>query len=201
MSKQTAPTLVTFSMLIILMSIVILVGNLKTKDEISVPSITNKGSLIQEEKNNITEKTVLTVLENSLNQLESQKNMAGNEYATYISQLENYFKNSNVNLEESELTEVANKIAQLLALMKLEQKNDFTKMSFDGRELALRISSEIYHICGLKLSVSTQGNIMEVQDSSGKIIYETEKNAQQPEFQWNTLIISVTFIFYYCLSI
>ena len=199
MLKRTAPVLISIGMLIITISILILTGSLKTKDEIGVPIITNTGTVSQEDNINTTEKTILTILENSLNQAGSQKNMAGNEYATYINQLDHYFKNPNVNLERTKLTEVTNKVSQLIALMKLEQESDFTKMSFDGRELALRLSSEIYTICGLKLSFGSLGNIMEVDDLSGKVIYENDKTAQQPKFQWNALLLSVGFIFFLLL--
>ena len=199
MLKQTAPALISIGMLIITVSILILTGSLKTKDEIGVPIITNTGTVSQEDNINTTEKTILTILENSLNQAGSEENMAGNEYTTYINQLDNYFKKPNVNLEKTKLTEVTDKVSQLIALMKLEQESDFTKMSFDGRELALRLSSEIYNICGLKLSFGSLGNIMEVEELSGKIIYENEKTAQQPEFQWNTLLLSVAFAFFLLL--
>ncbi|WMJ85791.1 hypothetical protein [Anaerocolumna sp. MB42-C2] len=199
MLKQTAPALISIGMLIITLSMLIVAGRLKTKDETGVPMMTNTGTVSQEENINTTEKTILTVLENSFSQAGGQKNMAGNEYDTYIKQLDHYFKNPDVNLAKTKLTEVTNKVSQLIALMKLEQESDFTKMSFDGRELALRLSSEIYNICGLKLSFGTQGNIMEVEDLSGKIVYENEKTAQQPEFQWNALLLSVGFIFFLLL--
>lgn len=204
MCKHYAPPLISLCILIFTVCIALLAGSINTKEEMAIPAIADNFELTEDEKLNEAEILILNVLDSAGAEVKIKRTAGTEEYNTYKNQLKSYFERDNVNVKDSITQDIVNKIIQLNAIMDMENEFDINKMSLDGRELAIRLSQEIYDMCGLKLSYNMQGEIIRITDKTGKDTFFKNSAYGKAEFQGEVLAVTVAailFLILLCISI
>lgn len=111
-------------------------------------------------------------------------------YYIYINYLKNHLYNDAVKLKPWQYEQVKDKVAELVNVMKLEAETDFTKMSLDGKAVAINIAKEIYEICGLEIDFNRKGDIESIYDQTGNMIMY--RNDRLIDYQFNMLFLIIT---------
>ncbi len=194
MSKRITLSLLFVCMLLLMVCIEAAAGSSDTKDEISISAISGNMEILKDDELNESEKIILNMLTGNVQIKDTRQFAEDNEYAVYIKYLHNYLGSPGVTLSSSKAYEVLNKIIELNAIMDIEQEISFSKMSVDGKELAINLSKEIYDVCGLKLTYDIQGNINQIIDKSGRFIYLSEITVQDAGIRLDALMITLAVI-------
>lgn len=143
----------------------------------------------------ISESMLLTALVDDKQVYGSPLMEDNSTYSIFISQLIHYVgtKGSGATFSGSELLE--EKITQLISIMNIEKESDFTKMSLDGRAVAIDIAKQIYEICGLRLITSLEGEIVRILDEAGNVLFNNISSAPSYNFQPLVLVLTFAVIF------
>lgn len=197
MQKQYTPPLILLCIFILIICSSLLAGSLNTKAKLAVPAVSENAQLSKDKELNEAEQTILNALANY--RLPAGKaNVNGkDEFDTYQSILKTHLSRTGVDMNRTASREALKKIIQLAAIINMEQKDDFHSMSLDGRELAVRVSREIYDICGLKLICSLQGDIIRVEDYQGNSLYYEPSSTGTQKFKVNVFVITISVILFF----
>ena len=197
MQKQNMPPLILLCIFIMIICSSLLAGSLNTKAKLAVPAVSENTQLLNDKELNESEQLVLNALVNYRLPAGKEKENSKNEFDTYQNILKSYFSRTGVDMNRTASGEALKKIIQLAAIINMEQKEDFHSMSLDGRELAVRVSKEIYDICGLKLTCSLQGDIIRVEDYQGNSLYYELSSTGTHEFKVNVFVITISVILFF----
>jgi len=74
-------------------------------------------------------------------------------------------------LEQNKLQLLQSKSSVLRELIGSEKESDFHGMSLEGRKLIIYIIREIFNIYDYKFNINTYGEIVEIVDQSGSVVY------------------------------
>lgn len=160
-------------------------------EKINIPVQTNSYGLFETDEFNTSERAVLTLLHNGIEETHIQNVQEDTIPTTYFKYLEEYLGSSGVDLSASKVTEVEAQIQNLNEIMNLEKESDFKKMSLDGRGMAIFLSQQIYELCGLTLTYSILGDIEQITETSGQVIYQKENPIRQAGLHINALVITL----------
>lgn len=142
----------------------------------------------------ITESILLSALVENKQVFGSPLEEDNGTFSIFISQLIHYVgtKGSGVTISGSELLE--EKIIELISIMNIEKESDFTKMSLDGRAVAIDIATQIYELCGLRLITSMEGRIEKILDDTGNVLFTNINSKPSYNFQPTVLVITFAVI-------
>ena len=190
MNKRILSTLISICILFLIVCIEARTGSLSINDEISIPVQSNILGVYNDSELNENEKIVLDLLTgiNLGNRPLIEKNP---DYKLYVEYLKAKFSTSEIDLSVSEADQIIDKIIDMNKIMNLEHEGSINNMSLDGRELSIKLSEQIYGLCGLDLIYDVQGNINLISEQSGDIIYINENYNRQKGFQINALMITL----------
>lgn len=140
------------------------------------------------------EKAVLSKLYTEIVFSDWQQDHTVNTYLIYLMNLKNYFMKEGIDLAQEQSDLVISKIENIQQIFSLEGKSDIGNMSMDGRGIAIDLFEQIYKICGLKIDANMTGEIEEIQDQTGNVIYQRQTTNISEEFQVYALISTLTII-------
>lgn len=156
-----------------------LAGSRNRKEDIGIPAVSVSSELTEDKELNQSEKVILNLFDPQVSSQESSRSAEEGGFGTYVKYLHNYLSSPGIDLASSKAYTALNKIFELEAIMNIEQESSINRMSVDGRELALRLSREIYGICGLELSYDLKGNITRISDkATDNLIYLNPETAR-----------------------
>jgi hypothetical protein len=188
MSNSSAlPRITVYALILIVCIIAIARVSLATKDEISIETYASK-EFIKDSNLNKSENVIINMLYNVGSLSGSQAKNINDKYVIYLSK---YLGSAKVELGTATGDKVADKINDLIAIIKLEQESDIKKMSLDGRGVAINIIEQIYKLCGLKLEHNIQGDIRQISDAEGNALYSSNSLIQKEAFDLNSIVIIV----------
>jgi len=173
------------------------------QEEVSIPAFSNNIVISDEKELNTPEQEILSMLSSS-NMLPNYNNQENTTNSIFYKTLQEYLSSSEVYLRSNKVHQIEEKIMDLQEIMSSEGETDFTKMSLEGKKVAIYISEQIYEQCNLKLVLNMEGNIEEISESSGDIIYTKYTPVSQDGFQIKVLIIilaSMTTLLSICIII
>jgi hypothetical protein len=113
-------------------------------------------------------------------------------YGIYNYFLRDYLVSSRAEISDTQYNALKEKIKELNNIIKLEGIEDFAKMSFDGRAVAINIACQIYGLCGLELDIDVKGHIERIFDQSGDVLYLREDLPAHYNFQILAFIITIS---------
>jgi hypothetical protein len=114
-------------------------------------------------------------------------------YAPYFEYLMQYYRNNDLKFNKEAVTRINGLINDMNELIHLEESSQISEMSLDGREVYIYILEQVYELSGLEVIINSDGDIEQVSDQTGSVIYQ-DKPEQQTIFQVNSLIIIVSAI-------
>lgn len=192
MNKYSILPVITISFLIAIFAIVIIAkGSLKTYDEISIPVLSsNQEQLLDNEELNTSERSILSKLMSGIEWFDDQQVLDSSINSTYIKYLKEYLSKPGIDLDIMIASEVEDQIKSLYSIMYMEKQSNFKHMSVDGRGVAIYLSKQIYELCGLNISFGMEGDIVQISEGTGNVMYNKEKSKNQVDFQLNTLLIT-----------
>jgi hypothetical protein len=161
------------------------------QEEVSIPAFSNNIIISDDRELNRSEQEILSMLSSS-NMLPNSKNHENTIDSIFYITLQEYLSSSEVYLTSHQAIRIEEKIVDLQEIMRSEGETDFTKMSLEGKKVAIYISEQIYELCNLKLMINMEGNIEKISDISGNIIYANDVPVSRLGFQINVLIITLT---------
>lgn len=194
MSKRIKLLVITIFLLLFILWTQIAAGSLNTKETANIPVMSDNMLLNQDKALNDAEKVLLSLLTSDIYVKTAGNDLEKGSYEIYMKYLQNFLNRQDVDLTTSQAYAALDKIMELKAIIKIEQESEFNKMSLDGRELAVKLSKEIYHICGLKLCCDIQGNITRITDHSGNYIYLNGNEVQAAGIHLNALLITLVIL-------
>lgn len=188
--RALLPILTLLIMLVIVGTAGITRLNLKV-NSLRTPTKLSSISSYEDLKLYISESILLTALVDKKQVFGSPVVDDNSTYSIFISQLIQYVgsKDTAATLSRSELLE--EKIAQLISIMNIEKESDFTKMSLDGRAVAIDIATQIYELCGLRLITSMEGGIDKILDDAGNVLFTNI--GREPSYNFQPAVLIVTF--------
>lgn len=145
----------------------------KTNGQANSLVMNRNNEILDNENLNDTEKTILKMLKDQMDQQSIQSDMAENDQMIYYNSLIDYFNNKDVNLSTAHMDEM---VKLIHSLVRIEKESSFSKMSLDGREAAISISKRIYKLCGLKISYTLQGDILQITDNTKAFLYDRDNS-------------------------
>jgi len=173
------------------------------QEEVSIPAFSNNIVISDEKELNTPEQEILSMLSSS-NMLPNYNNQENTTNSIFYKTLQEYLSSSEVYLTSNKAHQIEDKIIDLQEIMSSEGETDFAIMSLEGKKVAIYISEQIYELCDLKLVLDMEGNIEEISESSGDIIYTKYTPVSQDGFQIKVLIIilaSMTTLLSICIII
>jgi hypothetical protein len=193
MKRRILPPIIAICILFFIVCIEVIAGNTHTNDEISIPVITTNLEMNGSINLNESEKMIVNLLTNGIMVSEDLDNIKENkDYGIYLRHLTDHLSATDIDLTSSYAYEVANKIIALNRIMNLEEESKYQKMSLDGRELAIRLSEQIYELCGLKVLYNIHGDLVQISDAAGEALYTKEVEVGHSDFQMEALMITIT---------
>jgi hypothetical protein len=148
----------------------------------------------EEAKLYLSESQILSTLMNGEEDMKRLPEIDAGTLPIYINCLKSYLDITELSMSQATYAQLKDKIVELIEIMNIEQENDFTKMSLDGRAVAVDIAGQIYKLCGLELFTDMDGNIKQVADPSGNLIYQSENMVSVYHFQITVFIITISII-------
>jgi hypothetical protein len=156
-------------------------------------SIMIQSDLIKNKELNEPEQAIITLLHDIKDHITQQHRIS--EVPNFYSiVLEEYLSHSGVNLSASNAAEVIHKLQKLEHVMEVEKKFNYKEMTLDGRARALQLSQEIYELCGLSVTYNIRGDMEQITNLSGAILYKRERIPQQSSLHMEALFITLGFI-------
>jgi hypothetical protein len=160
----------------------------------SVPVISQALMLSETGGYNTSERLVLTMLISQYGGTEPSRTWAGETEYLYYGYLKDYFGNQDYKPGKTDLMELENLIQAKEDIFRLEHEANLDKMSLDARNLMLYIDQQIYDICGLTITFTTDSQIKQIREASGRILYQLAEQPQQSMFHMGALIIVMIII-------
>ena len=186
------PPVITAFILLFIVGIIGLTRLVLETDYRSEKGNTVYASSIPGDEFSSNEKEIVELLTDGVTVANNPHKKDMNTYFIFNSCLINYLLTSEAELGSERYEEIKAKINQLINIIKLEGQTDFRAMSIDGKAVAIDIAKEIYKTCGLKLSITMKGEIREISDQSGNVIYENQGLLLQTEVRVVALIITLS---------
>lgn len=118
----------------------------------------------------------------------------------YIQVLARQLSSNQIDLGELQLENVKGLISQLNNTISNDDRNNTNNMSFISKCVISSVAQNIYEQCGLTLDYNLDGEIQQVKDTNGNIMYEISKNKVNSGVQWN-LLFAVILICFILISI
>ena len=171
MNKRFILSVILFSAILIILCSEAVAESLNQKHEINIPAISISQEFNEDKQLNESEKLILSLLTAVLPSPDSSKPKENGSLGIYEEYLQRYLSSSETRLTSSKTREALNKIMELEAVLNLEKVNNYNEMSVDGRELAIKISKEIYKACNLKVYYNMQGTIIRITDRTDNLLY------------------------------
>lgn len=166
-------------------------AGLKTKEEKNIPAISSNISLLEEEGVDGTAGRALTILCKVM-ALPGQTGQTPAGEPDYYNLLKEYISKPVLPMTLAKTDQMEDKIEALQDIIDYEENSDFTKMSIDGRRIAIYISKQIFELCGLRLDFSMEGRIEAISDLTGDNIYAKDVSVSKNSIHINALIITVS---------
>jgi len=91
----------------------------------------------------------------------SNRKEEGN-YSIFMQNLINYLEQAQIEWKENSEQQLKKELTDLEHIIQKEQENDFSRMSIDGRAVAIDIAGRIYSMVGLELVTDLDGNIKQI---------------------------------------
>jgi hypothetical protein len=132
---------------------------------------------------NESEKLVLSTLYTEIVFSNWQHDQTLNTYYIYFINLKKYFLTDGVDLSKDQCKQVISKIKDMQTIFYLENESNLSKMSVDGRGIAIDLFEQIFDICGLKIYTNMEGEIEEIQDQIGNVMYQNKTSVIPDGFQ------------------
>lgn len=171
MNKRFIFSAMLFSVILLILCSEAVAESLNQKQEINIPAISISQEFNEDKQLNESEKLVLSLLTAVFPSPDSSHPKKNGSLGIYEEYLQRYLSSSETRLTSSKTREVLNKIMELEAVLNLEKVNNYNEMSVDGRELAIKISKEIYKACNLKVYYNMQGSITRITDQADNLLY------------------------------
>lgn len=193
--NRIIPHIFTILILILMITFIIISKSIvmhesQAKD---IPTLLTNINFTGNKELNPSEGKILSMLYSSCRGYELS-NSESKMYLLYKETLRKHLCNTGVNLSTSTATEVEEKIINLQEIWSSEKYRDITHMSVDGSKIAKYLSKQIYELCGLKLEYSIEGNITEITDQSGGLLYTYNQPDRQENIQFDALVITLVVI-------
>lgn len=182
--------------IVVLIFIISIIGIARLSIKFNNKYVKSKASeeLTIKDKNGLNEREVdiLESLASSIFLTKRKTDGNTDVMAIYFNNLNAYYRDSAVDLGKTAADDIAKLIRSMDELIRIEDKTDIGRMSYDGREVAIYILQKIYEMSGLRLLINSQGVIEQITDQTGIVIYQYP---QEPLlFRLDTLIIVVMLI-------
>jgi hypothetical protein len=161
--------------------------------EINIPPMLNSDFESGNSELNTSERKILSML-HDINPTLHLSEQIETMYTIYYATLRDYFSNMEVDINTYLANKVENKIADLQELMSIENVDDITRMSLDGRNIAITITEQIYKLCGLKIEYSLEGHIGTISNIEGKTIYTYTSPSSQEYLHIEAFLITISII-------
>lgn len=192
--REIMPPIITF---VILLFIVSTIGITRVSINTGRMVNTNEKEFSAIDINDSSDESIRNFIAMQLEASDSRTNQQDyhiSTYYIYMNCLTRHLDNSGVALSAENRKELGKKLKGFADLIKLEGEKDFTKMSIDGRAIAIDIATQIYDICGLKLVTDMKGNIKQISDRFGQMTYYQNKQQAGSDFQVLPLILTLSVI-------
>jgi len=111
----------------------------------------------------------------------------------YIRLLTQHLSENKVNLGEEQVNAVSELLLNLNNSIEINNEKDEEKLSLISRGVILSVSQQIYEQCGLILHYNIAGEIQQIREMDGNILYDSSINRVQSELKWSILIIVLLF--------
>lgn len=171
MNKRFLLSIILFSVVFLILCIEAVAENMDQRNDIVIPALSISQELNEDKELNQSEKVILSLLTAVFTSSGSSQEKETGNFDLYEEYLHKHLTSPGIRLTSSKADEAINKIIELEAVFNIEQVHNINTMSVDSRELAIRLSKEIYEACGLKLSYDMQGAIIRITDKSDNLIY------------------------------
>ena len=113
-------------------------------------------------------------------------------YRIYFYQLVSYFSKQDIVFDDIKMQEVKSIIEKMNTLITLEQGQEPSKMSIDGRGIVMILAEELYELCGLNLVHSMNGDINQILDENGTLIYSVDSLQMEERVHIKALVITLS---------
>jgi len=179
--------ILTLAMLILILGVVN-IRNFEWKNEKTIPVFILKDEVGVPENNalNSNENKILSMISANPIKVTGDKN---NLQSLYMSTLTQHLAQNNIDLGEEQVNAVSELLLNLNKSMGIKDNKEEEKMSLINRGVVLSVSQQIYEQCGLNLHYNIAGEIKQIREVSGKILYDSSKDKVQSELKWNIFII------------
>jgi hypothetical protein len=148
----------------------------------------------QEAKLYISESLLMSMLSNGKEEIIDLQKEEGT-FTVYTGCLRKYLNGSGLQISAGTYEQIKQRIVELIDVMNIEHESDFTKMSLDGRAVAINIAGEIYKLCGLQLNTNIEGGIEQIKDREGNVIYQIDYPESDYNFQTYIFVITLSILF------
>jgi hypothetical protein len=137
-----------------------------------------------------SERSVLTALFSGI----EEEHQIFTLQSTYYKYLEWYLCSPGVELSEQKAADVQVLISEFNKVVNLEDERELRRMSIDGRGTAIHLATQIYELCGLKITYNLLGQIEEITVPSGDIVYQLKSETDFGGLNISTLILALTLL-------
>ncbi|HWT26726.1 MAG TPA: hypothetical protein VN131_02200 [Mobilitalea sp.] len=194
-SKQLAmPTLLTIGILVVIISFIsitkVSLGAYHDKPE--QPIVMDNSAFTYNEGLNTSEQDILTLLHSVINSPVPDE--GNHNVSLYYNSLQLYLSSSKTNISPETAIQVKDTIIKLQDIIEIENKSDITKMSFDGRKIAIYLLERIYDLCNLNIVYNSAGDIERISNQTGKIIYNNGVPLTTMGYNLDALVITLVTI-------
>ena len=153
---------------------------------------------------NPSEKLILEMLVRQYDGVEPSNAAIGQTEYLYYDSLKDYFGNQDYKPGKMDMMELENLIQAKEDIFRLEHEASLDKMSLDARDLMLYIDQKIYEICGLSITFTTDSQIEQIRETSGRILYQLAEQTQQSSFHMGallTVMITILLLLGICIAV
>ncbi|MDF2486933.1 MAG: hypothetical protein K0R46_3101 [Herbinix sp.] len=187
------PPILTLSIVTFIVSFILIARWLFNtyQEEVSIPVFSNHIVIMDEKELNVSELEVLSLL-SSCSILPDYNSQVSSIDSIFYKTLHEYLSSSEVCLTSKQASQIVSNIIDLQEIMNYEGEAEFSKMSLEGKKVAIYLTEQIYELCNLKLQLNMEGNIEKISDRSDNIIYSNRAPTSQHGIQVNILIITLT---------
>ncbi|MHB8128931.1 MAG: hypothetical protein ACYDEX_08030 [Mobilitalea sp.] len=193
---EIMPPIITVIIILIILSTISVTREVLKSDKVSAArkSDNNTEQFIEANLND-NGKEIISILLGGTKISDVKLNQNQYTYYIFINCLKNQMTGSKMVLGSTQYEEMKNKASELINIMNMEGNKDFTKMSLDGRAVAIDIARQIYEISGLRMDITMKGEIEQILDQSGNEIYNRNDLQLSSNFQIYALLITLSTIF------
>ncbi|MDF2537580.1 MAG: hypothetical protein K0S76_601 [Herbinix sp.] len=191
--KQSRMTLILtiINMFIIIGIICVAKGRLGSIEPNSVEAMSRNIVLNEENGLNSSEIRILTMLADWIEFPDQPTEQAEYLYITYFTYIKNHYSNPNVELNTNSAIDIEKLIRNRNQTIYLEKESDIHKMSIDGREITIYLLKKIYELSGLELIMNDEGNINQIAEVSGRVLFQNKNPLETSGFRLEAFIITL----------